>query len=60
MGDHAEEWVVVHKEGVGFPTLESASLHRRERVPPHGRFRFCRDLVFLKRSWRVRATSPVF
>jgi len=60
VGDHAEDWIVVHKEGIGLPALESASLKGRERVPTHGRFRFCRDLVLLKRSCRVRATSPVF
>jgi len=60
MRDHAEHWIVVHKEGIGFPTLESVSPSSRERVPTHGRFRFCRDLVFFKRSWRVRENSPVF
>ena len=24
MGDHAEHWVVVYEEGIGFPALESA------------------------------------
>ena len=60
MGDYAEHGVVVHKEGIGFPALESISPSGREGVLTHGRFRFCRDLVFFKRSWRVRATSPVF
>jgi len=60
VGDHAEDWIVVHKEGIGLPALELASLKDQEGVPTHGRFRFCRDLVFLKRSCRVRVISLVF
>ena len=60
MGGHTEHWIVVHKEGIGLPASKSVSLHKRESVSTHGHFRFCRDLVFFKRSWRVRAISPVF
>ena len=60
MGDHTEYCIVVHREGIDFPVLELVSLNRRERILSHGRFRFCRDLVFFKRSWSVRAISPLF
>jgi len=60
MGDDAEHRIVVEKEGIGFPAWESASRRDRKWVLSHDLFRFCRDLVFLRRSWSVRATSPVF